>query len=193
VPPAGLRERKKARTRETIQRHALTLFAEHGYRETTVEQIAEAAEVSPSTFFRYFKTKEDAVLSEFIDSRVIDLVRTAPRELGPVAALRYAMTNMWQSMTTAEFELELKRNQLIATVPELQRGMLEEIVRPMRLLAGAFAARLGRPVDDERIRVYAGAVVGAMVALGMTDDPSAADFERMVSGLDLIEDVVRLD
>jgi AcrR family transcriptional regulator len=58
--PAGLRERKKIRTRETIRRAAAQLIDGKGCANTTVEQIADAAEVSPATFFRYFPTKGSA-------------------------------------------------------------------------------------------------------------------------------------
>jgi AcrR family transcriptional regulator len=61
----GLRERKAQKTRERIVREALALFSVQGYEETTVEAIAEASEVSPSTLFRYFPTKESIVLDPF--------------------------------------------------------------------------------------------------------------------------------
>src|SRR5579862_8124120 len=63
--PGGLRERKRLRTRDTIVRVALELFAERGYQSTTLVQVAAAAEIAPSTLHRYFRSKEDLVFSEF--------------------------------------------------------------------------------------------------------------------------------
>ena len=87
----GLRERKKARTRAAIQEQALRLFRDQGYERTTVEQIAEAAEVSPSTFFRYFPTKEDVALYDALDPLMIEAFRSQPAALSPLAAMRAAM------------------------------------------------------------------------------------------------------
>ena len=84
-PAQGLRERKKAKTRAAVQRHALRLFKEQGYDNTTVEQIADAAEISPSTFFRYFPTKEDVVLYDAMDPILIAEFAAQPAELSPAA------------------------------------------------------------------------------------------------------------
>src|ERR1700759_975209 len=89
--PVSLRERKKARTRASLREHALRLFREQGYQATTVEQIAAAAEVSPSTFFRYFPTKEDVVLQDDMDTRMLEALARQPSELSPIAAVRAAM------------------------------------------------------------------------------------------------------
>jgi AcrR family transcriptional regulator len=184
----GLRERKKARTRQVIQQHALRLFRDQGYPETTVEQIAEAAEISPSTFFRYFPTKGDAVLAEFIDGRIFELIGAAPAELDLLAAFRHAIHAAFDEMTEEELALELERNALIASVPELQRGMLEELYRPIRMLAEAFAGRLGGPPDDPATLAYAGAVVGAMIAAaGPMEVGGTYDYrERMEPALELL-------
>src|ERR1700728_4989433 len=88
--PDGLRERKKARTRASLREHALRLFREKGYQATTVEQIAAAAEVSPSTFFRYFPTKEDLVLQDDMDTRMFAALEQQPPGLSPIAAVRAA-------------------------------------------------------------------------------------------------------
>ena len=101
TPQAGLRERKKARTRAALRQHALRLFREQGYQQTTVEQIAAAAEVSPSTFFRYFPTKEDLVLQDDMDARLIAALEQQPAELGPVAAVRAATREVSGTYTAA--------------------------------------------------------------------------------------------
>src|ERR1700677_5219167 len=97
--PDGLRERKKARTRASLREHALRLFREQGYQATTVEQIAAAAEVSPSTFFRYFPTKEDVVLQDDMDTRMVEAFDRQPADLTPLAAVRGAMREAWRSFT----------------------------------------------------------------------------------------------
>src|ERR1700756_2954703 len=87
IAQASLRERKKARTRASLREHALRLFREQGYQATTVEQIAAAAEVLPSTFFRYFPTKEDLVLQDDMDTRLLDAFARQPTGLGVIAAI----------------------------------------------------------------------------------------------------------
>ena len=89
--PSGLRERKKARTRVALQEHALRLFAERGYEATTIEQIAEAAEVSPTTVYRYFPTKPDLVIYDNLDDRMIEAFRAQPATMSPLEALRAAL------------------------------------------------------------------------------------------------------
>ena len=69
--PLGLRERKKIKTRQAIRRAAFRLIDENGYAATTVEQIAEAAEVSPSTFFRYFPSKESLLLADDLGTSIL--------------------------------------------------------------------------------------------------------------------------
>jgi len=187
----GLRERKKARTRATIQREALRLFQRDGYAATSVEAIAAAAEVSPSTFFRYFPTKEDVVLSDFMDKSTVERFVEAPAEYSLAEALAYAVEHGIAAMPEEDFQLEHLRNQLIRDVPELRRGMLAEMMRPMELLAEAIGRRLGREVDED-VRMYAGAAIGALALLEPhIDDVRDVDPRDLVQGI--VERVKRLD
>ena len=116
----GLRERKKQKTRWAIQEHALRLFAEQGYDATTVEQIAAAAEISPSTFFRYFKTKEDVVVDDEYDALIEELIMNDPVELAPVAMLRKAIREAFGGIGGAERTKVYERTRLIMSVPALR-------------------------------------------------------------------------
>jgi AcrR family transcriptional regulator len=162
---ASLRERKKARTRASLREHALRLFREQGYQATTVEQIAAAAEVSPSTFFRYFPTKEDLVLQDDMDTRIAEALAGQPKELAPVAALRGAMREAWASFTPAEWEQIKQGGELSMHVPEIRARATNEFARAINTLADALAARTGRDPGDIRVRALAGAAVGVMMSV----------------------------
>jgi AcrR family transcriptional regulator len=177
----GLRERKKARTRQTIQEHALRLFREQGYDETTVEQIADAAEVSPSTFFRYFGSKEDVVIYDALDPILIEAWHQQPTELGPIQAMRKAMTEVFGSLSE-EMRADLyERARLVYGVPALRLAMIDDLFRTQDLMASEVAARTGRAVDSFEVRAFTGALIGAVMAsmLPLVQDPSA-DFPEIV-------------
>ena len=86
----GLRERKKQKTRETIVKVALELFAEQGYERTTIAEIADAADVSPRTIFAYFASKEDILFSDLteIEERLAQALRERPEGTTALDALR---------------------------------------------------------------------------------------------------------
>jgi len=192
--PAGLRERKKLKTRLAIQEHALRLFREQGYNETTVEQIAEAAEVSPSTFFRYFPTKEDVVLFDALDPLLIEAFRRQPAELSPIKALRAGIHEVWGALTPEQVEDQRERGILAYKVPQLQGVWAADLLRTARLMAGLLAERVGRNPDDVRVRVYTGAVMGAMMAamIPMLQDPTSDLLGDMDKALDFLEGGLRL-
>ena len=175
LPTAGLRERKKARTRAEIQTHAFRLFREQGYDATTVRQIIEEAEVSESTFFRYFPTKADVVLLDDFDPLITEAFRRQPPELSPVQALRGAFKSAFDELSAQEESEQQDRMRIILSVPELRAGMLDQFASAMGLLAEELAERAGRDRDDIAVRALAGAVVGVAVAVMfvMVDDPTA--------------------
>jgi AcrR family transcriptional regulator len=94
----GLRERKKIKTRQAIRREALRLIDDNGYAATTVEQIAEAAEVSPGTFFRYFPSKESVLLADDLDQLILDALARLPADLPPIQAFRRAYETVTANM-----------------------------------------------------------------------------------------------
>jgi AcrR family transcriptional regulator len=167
VQPTGLRERKKRKTRWAIQEHALRLFAEQGYDATTVDQIAAAAEISPSTFFRYFKTKEDVVIEDEYDELMVKGMAALAPDVPPITALRQVMRAALEAMGHAEQAKLRERTRLIMAVPALRARSLDNFLGTIALISTAVAARTGRDPRDVEVRSLAGAVVGA--ALGVLE------------------------
>src|SRR5882757_10544332 len=164
IHPLGLRERKKIRTKETIQREAYRLFDENGYAVTTVEQIAEAAEVSPSTFFRYFPSKESLLLADDLDPLILAAFEAQPPDLSPAQAFRRAYQTVMDDLPSDQLEFENTRQRLIFEIPELKGALYDEYYRTVRVAAEAIGHRIGRTPSDFDVQVFAGALTGAMMA-----------------------------
>jgi AcrR family transcriptional regulator len=183
--PAGLRERKKARTRAAIRQHALRLFAEQGYAATTIEQIAEAAEVSPATFFRYFPSKEDVVLQDDLDLLALAAMEAQPPELSPIAAFRAATAAARQQLTPDDAEVFAETTRLTFSVPEIREKAVDELVRTTDQISAAIARRVGAAPDDFEVRNMAGAIIGVIMSASMpwgADQP--VDFQVMFDRID---------
>lgn len=161
---ANLRERKIARAKASIQECALRLFAKQGYVKTTVEQIADVAEVSPSTFFRYFQTKEAVVLYDSLDPIIVEAFRRQPPEFSIIQALRNAMKETFGSLSTEKHTLEMQRFELLRTIPELRVTMYEEMARNIDLFAEIIGERTQKDPDSLEVRNLAGAIIGVGMA-----------------------------
>jgi AcrR family transcriptional regulator len=187
--PTGLRERKKARTRAAIREHALRLFREQGYNATTVEQIADAAEVSPSTFFRYFPTKEDVVLQDDMDVAGLEAFEAQPAGLSPIAAYRAATMQTFSALTPEELERFRETTQLTLTVPEVRARAVDELARSIDVIAASIARRTGRSPDDSAVRSVAGALIGVVLSATVpwADQPAADMLERIDAALAHLE------
>jgi AcrR family transcriptional regulator len=162
----GLRDRKKARTRADIQRHALRLFRAQGFAATTVEQVAAAAEVSPSTVFRYFATKDDlAVLdgSRSLAAVIPPLFAAQPVELTAVQALRATLRAAFAALPPDQASARLERDIAILQVPELWAANSRLVVRGLEALGELVAQRAGRDRHDPAVRTFTGAVLGVTV------------------------------
>jgi AcrR family transcriptional regulator len=157
-----LRERKRTRTRLMIQAEALRLFAEKGYPETTVEEIADAAAISPRTFFRYFPTKEDVVIWDEYDPLVPDLLEARPDDEPPAETLRVVIREALGGLYRRDPERLLARVRLSASVPDLRARFAEEQQKGMATLAPLLTQKRWTRSDDLQLRVIGAALIAAV-------------------------------
>ncbi|MEV6130232.1 TetR family transcriptional regulator [Streptomyces violaceusniger] len=160
-PPPGLRERKKQRTRNALVRSALELFTRQGYEHTTVDEIAEAVEVSQRTFFRYFANKEEVAFAsqESAECHFFAALCGRPADEAPLAALRSAVLDAWGSIGDAieqmvPPELHMRMYRVIESTPSLLAVHLRRTAEMEERLASEIARREGLDIDaDPRPRL----------------------------------------
>lgn len=158
----SLRERKKAETRRAIQEHALRLFSTKGYEATTVQEIAAAAGVSHMTFFRYFPTKEDVILTDDYDRLIVEQLAARPADEPAVDKIRGALKAGLERVYAADREALLARTRLILRTPALRARLWEQQAATERLIARALAADPCQAGDDLRLRVVVAACLAAV-------------------------------
>ena len=117
------RQRKKTATRDRIRASALRLFREQGYDATTVEQIAGAAGVSHMTFFRYFPTKEDVVLSDSYDPMIAAAVAQTPATWPLIQRIRTVLVQGLRQVYDTDRDALLAQNTLIVSTPVLRERL----------------------------------------------------------------------
>jgi AcrR family transcriptional regulator len=147
----------------------------YSFAATTIEEIAEAVEVSPSTFFNYFSSKEDLVLQDDLDPLMIAVFNEQPAELSPIAALRTAMNKMFSALTTEQEAMVQQRIALVQRDPEVRAAMLNQFAGMVDQVAEVLAARVGRSAADFAVRNLAGALIGVLMSslLAAAADPKA--------------------
>ncbi|MBD0422965.1 TetR family transcriptional regulator [Streptomyces sp. TRM S81-3] len=162
-PRLSLRERKKIKTRAAIRTAAYGLIREQGYEATTVEQIADRAEVSPSTVFRYFPTKEDIVLTDAYDPVMAEELAARPADEPWPDSVRYVIRKAIGVGTGEEPEVTRLRTRLMSEVPAVRSRMLESMSVTGRTLARAIAERTGLDPDGLEVRVVSMSLMGGVL------------------------------
>jgi len=173
----------------------MRLFLERGFEATTIEDIAEAVEISPSTFFNYFPNKEDVVFEDELDPLILSAFDALPDETNPVRRLRMAMQTVFARMTPEQDRMMRERMQLMAVTPELRGAMLSQFAGLVDQIAHLLGPRLGRDRDDFAVHNLAGAVLGVLLSalLAIVENPKADMFKIVDDALAHLEAGLPLD
>jgi AcrR family transcriptional regulator len=170
-PRASLRERKKLATRRSLRRHALDLVAQRGFVHVTVEDIAEAADVSPRTFFNYFPSKEAALFGadpERIAALREGVLHQAPGEPA-LGALRQVLVAEALKLTSELGELGgepqdmLRRMKVVRADPHLRAAQSAHMANIESALAEALAERLGKDPARDPYPALLASIAGAVI------------------------------
>jgi AcrR family transcriptional regulator len=167
----GLRERKRRRTRQALINAAMRLFQERGYEQTTVAEIAAAAEVSTKTFFNHFASKDEVLfpnLSARIDDAVAVIKQRQPDDIMSDVLLK-AMEHMLADAVRDELDggLAAVRLPMIVSVPSVQAATLHRYFQAETRLAEALHDAYPDLLDAPAAGAVIGSLMGAALAAAL--------------------------
>ncbi|HEV3128231.1 MAG TPA: TetR/AcrR family transcriptional regulator [Solirubrobacteraceae bacterium] len=183
----GLRERKKQKTRQTIIDAALELFTKQGYEETTIAEIADAAEVSPRTIFAYFPTKEDILFSDTpeIHERFRRALEHRAEGVTALDALRGIIAESLDLGPT-----ELRRKRIVAWDETLKRSERARQAPFEQMMVDAIAKDLGAGPDDIRPQIVAAALIAAFSKLRDRDFAEPSESFSSEQAMAVVDEVI---
>jgi AcrR family transcriptional regulator len=159
----GLRERKRRDAMRHVQQVALDLFDEHGFDAVTIEQVAAAAAVSPSSVYRYFGTKEGLVLYDPNEGLIGALHSPDGVGLPLLDALQSALAGFLADRPDGDEAADRRRVRYLMEVPAVQAAVARRIFSDTPAIARYVAERTGREVTDFEVRVAWGALYGGLL------------------------------
>ena len=159
----GLRERKKLAAMRQIQAVALDLFEQNGYENVTIEQIAAASDVSPSSVYRYFGDKEHLVIWDEMDLRLLEVIEDELQSHPPIEACRHAVVRVFSNLYSNEEEMARRKTLLYFEEPALRTIQFELLEVYTVEIAEALARATGREAGDLQVQVVASALVGTLM------------------------------
>ena len=161
----SLRERKRLAAMLRIQAVALDMFEGRGFDEVTVEEIADAADVSPSSVYRYFGTKEQIVLWDQFDLDQDVLLAAGLADRVPLEGLRRIIGSTVGAMSPADEALVQRRLALVMTAPALEAAATAQVYQVSEVIGRQLAAHLGRPEVDLEVQVFSHAFTGGLLGM----------------------------
>jgi len=174
--PLGRRERKKAQTRKALADAAMALFVAHGYDNVGVKHVADAADVSVTTLFKYFPSKEALVfdLDEDVEAALVASVRGRAGRSIPQALRAHLVERAAEQPEHPREMADFQR--LVERTPALREYLSRMWLRHETALTQAIAAETGAAEDDVRCAALARfALEAVQVAHRYPDETAALD------------------
>lgn len=178
----GTRERRRRRLQATIRSEAFKLFAKQGYEQTTVEQIAAAADISYSTFFRHFPSKDAIAFDMRFDGPFIETLGLQPTNTSLYDALRHAVKEAVATLSAEDLATLREHYALLLQIPALQASAFHGLNDAAGAIGRIVAERLTKDPGSLAIQTFAWTLVGSWIAaFHYWIEHRDSDLERILS------------